>query len=84
MAQQGLPRMLIAGTQDAIDLVRAVLEKDVQLVPALSVEAAVRGLGPNIHLILCNVRFDDSRMFDFLDALGLDVGITLCESDQGL
>jgi len=21
---------------------------------------------------------------DFLDALGLDVGITLCESDQGL
>jgi hypothetical protein len=69
MAQQALPRVLVAGTHEAIELVRLVLAGEVTLVPALSVEAAVQRLDATTQLILCNVRFDDSRMFDFLGAL---------------
>ena len=69
MPQSGPPRVLAAGTQDAIDLVRRMLEGDAVVVPALSVEAAVQRLDPDISLILANIGFDDSRIFDFLAAL---------------
>ena len=69
MKQSALPRVLAAGTQDAIDLVRRLLDGDAAVVPALSVEAAVQRLDAGIALILANVGFDDSRIFDFLGAL---------------
>src|SRR5438874_907911 len=69
MAKQGLPRVLIAGTEEAIALVRRLVGSEVVPVAALSVEAAVQRLDAGIDLIVCNVRFDDSRMFDFLGAL---------------
>ena len=69
MPQSGLPKVLAAGTQDAIDLVRRALAGEATIVPALSVEAAVQRLDPDIALILANVGFDDSRIFDFLAAL---------------
>src|SRR3954468_19317891 len=69
MKQSALPRVLAAGTQDAIDLVRRLLDGDAIVVPALSVEAAVQRLDTGIALILANIGFDDSRIFDFLGAL---------------
>ena len=69
MAHSGLPRVLAAGTQDAIDLLRRLLDGDAEVVAALSVEAAVQRLDPDISLILANIGFDDSRIFDFLAAL---------------
>jgi hypothetical protein len=69
MAQPALPRVLVAGTQEAIDFVQAAAGAEVSVVPAQSVEAAVQRLDASIALIVANIRFDDSRIFDFLAAL---------------
>src|SRR5947208_618735 len=69
MKQSVPPRVLAAGTQDAIDLVRRLLEGDASIVPALSVEAAVQRLDSGIRLIPANLGFDHSRIFDFLGPL---------------
>ena len=63
------PRVLIAGTQQAIDALQAVLGRDFELLSATSIHEALYLLDPPVDLILCNVRFDDSRMFEFLHAL---------------
>ncbi len=63
------PRVLVAGTEVAIDLVGRALGGEATIVPARSVEAAVQRLDARIALILANVGFDDSRIFDFLGAL---------------
>ena len=62
-------RMLVAGTQEVMDVARAVFGAELELVPAYSVADALKALEGGIDLVLCNVRFDDSRMFDFLGAL---------------
>ncbi len=69
MSQSELPRVLVAGTPEAVALVEAVLGREATLVGAHSVEAAVQRLDERIALILAHVRFDDSRIFDFLAAL---------------
>ena len=61
-------RVLVAGTREAVDSAQAALGGEFELLTAYSVAEAlerVRG----IELVLCNVRFDDSRMFDLLGAL---------------
>jgi hypothetical protein len=63
-------RVLVAGTRIGIDLVREVLGGDAELVGAQSVTEALTEVDRGVELIICNVRFDDSRMFDFLGALG--------------
>jgi len=63
------PRVLIAGTQQAIDVLREALGRDFELLSATSIHEALYLLDPRVDLILCNVRFDDSRMFEFLHAL---------------
>lgn len=63
------PRVLIAGTQQAIETLRGVLGGDFDLASATSIHEALYLLEPRVDLILCNVRFDDSRMFEFLHAL---------------
>ena len=60
--------MLVAGTQDVIDAARAALGAEIELATAYSVTEALRQV-EDVELVLCNVRFDDSRMFDFLGAL---------------
>ena len=60
--------MLVAGTQDVIDAARAALGGELELATAYSVTEALRQV-EDVELVLCNVRFDDSRMFDFLGAL---------------
>src|SRR3954468_7108169 len=69
MAQAGLPRVLVAGTEEAIELVRRVAGGEIAVIPARSVEAAVQRLDSSIALIVANIGFDDSRIFDFLGAL---------------
>ena len=61
-------RVLVAGTQDVIDAARAALGGELELATAYSVTEALRQV-EDVELVLCNVRFDDSRMFDFLGAL---------------
>lgn len=61
--------MLVAGTQEVIDAARALLGGELELLPAHSVAEALKAVDSGIDLVLCNVRFDDSRMFDFLGAL---------------
>ena len=70
-------RVLVAGTQDVIDVARAALGDaartapggELELATACSVTEALREVEGGVELVLCNVRFDDSRMFDFLGAL---------------
>jgi hypothetical protein len=62
-------RVLVAGTQDAIDAARAALGEELELAAAYSVADALQQVEGGVELVLCNVRFDDSRMFDFLGAL---------------
>jgi hypothetical protein len=64
------PRVLVAGTRLGIDLVREVLAEDAELIGAQSVVEALAEVDRGVELIVCNIRFDDSRMFDFLGALG--------------
>ena len=61
--------MLVAGTQDVIDAARAALGGELELAAAYSVAEALKAVAGGVELVLCNVRFDDSRMFDFLGAL---------------
>jgi hypothetical protein len=63
------PRVLVAGTKQGIASVREVLYDDCELVGAQSVAEALAAVERGVDLIICNVRFDDSRMFDFLGAL---------------
>jgi hypothetical protein len=63
------PRLLVAGTQEVMDAARAVFGGELQLLSAYSVAEALRQVENGVDLVLCNVRFDDSRMFDFLGAL---------------
>jgi len=60
--------VLVAGTQDVIDAARAALGGELELATAYSVTEALRQV-EDVELVLCNVRFDDSRMFDFLGVL---------------
>jgi CheY-like chemotaxis protein len=67
--ERSRPRVLIAGTQQAIDILQEVLGGDFELLSATSINEALYLLEPQVDLVLCNVRFDDSRMFEFLHAL---------------
>jgi CheY-like chemotaxis protein len=64
-------RVLVAGTADAIDAVRKALQHDVaHVVAAHSVrEALERCAQEDFDVVACSVRFDESRMFEFLQAL---------------
>ena len=62
-------RVLVAGTQDVVDTAQALLGGAHDLVAAYSVAEALKEVTGGIDLVLCTVRFDDSRMFDFLGAL---------------
>jgi response regulator RpfG family c-di-GMP phosphodiesterase len=66
-----LPRILIAGTSAAIDNFTRALAPDALLIPAHSVHEALQLSEQDIDAVLCNVRFDESRMFEFLQGLNL-------------
>jgi CheY-like chemotaxis protein len=62
-------RVLVAGTLQAIEAIEQALGGEAQVVAARSTEEALRRIDGGVDLIVCNVRFDESRMFDFLQAL---------------
>jgi hypothetical protein len=62
------PRLLVAGTSPAIETVRHLFGAEAECIPARSLRDAIHGLAMRPDAILCNVRFDDSRMFDLLEA----------------
>lgn len=61
--------MLVAGTSDAINLVKRVLDGEAEIACATSLDDALARLEHPPQKIVCSVRFDESRMFDFLKAL---------------
>ena len=64
------PRVLVAGTADAVEAVRQALRDEAEVCPAYSVEDALASFASNHFVsVACNVRFDESRMFEFLQAL---------------
>jgi response regulator RpfG family c-di-GMP phosphodiesterase len=63
------PRVLVAGTELAIATCQRILDEEAQVVAARSVAQALERLEPAPDLIISSVRFDESRMFDFLQAL---------------
>ena len=62
------PRVLVAGTPSAIDTVRKLLGREVDYLPASSMEDALHGFEAHPDMIVCNVRFDESRMMNLLQA----------------
>ena len=63
------PRILVAGTLLAFDLCRRVIGEECDLLCAGSLREALGKLDDSISLVVCSVRFDESRMFEFLHAL---------------
>ena len=62
--------MLVAGTRGAIELLSDLLGDDAEVVSARSVREALERLGDGDYgTIACNVRFDESRMFEFLQGV---------------
>lgn len=63
------PRILVAGTPDAIETVDVLVGGDVRVIPVASIDDARRHLNRGVDLVICNLRFDESRVFEFLQAV---------------
>ena len=63
------PRLLVAGTQPAISTIQELLGEEVQCIPARCLEEAMLGIEAHPDGILCNVRFDESRMMELLSTV---------------
>jgi hypothetical protein len=63
-------RVLAAGTRPAVAEVRAAVADVAHVTAAFTMEEALCRVTTQIDVVACNVRFDQSRMFDFLHALG--------------
>jgi hypothetical protein len=63
------PRVLVAGSRLAIDTFTRLLGDRVRFVFAESFEEALAHLDDGLDLVVCTARFDESRMFDLLEAL---------------
>ena len=64
------PRILIAGTRESIETLSALLAGRAEIVTARSTAEALGHFdGGPFDTVACSVRFDESRMFDFLQAL---------------
>jgi CheY-like chemotaxis protein len=59
-------RILGADAEQGIRTLRAVLGESAELIPADSLNQAVRVLENPVDLIICGIQFDESRMFDLL------------------
>ena len=63
------PRVLIAGTEIAISTCERLIGDAADVIEARSLAQALERIDPTVSLIISSVRFDESRMFDFLTAL---------------
>ena len=64
------PRVLIAGSRRSADLLRSALSFDAEFLFAQTIDEALRHVEAKVCIVLCDVRFDESRMFNFLHELG--------------
>ncbi|MBV9191356.1 MAG: hypothetical protein JOZ85_12785 [Betaproteobacteria bacterium] len=62
------PKLLVAGTPIAIKTLKHLVGEEVDYLPARSMDAALHGLEEHPDMIVCNVRFDESRMLNLLQA----------------
>jgi hypothetical protein len=62
-------RVLIAGTEIAIATCERLIGEAADVVEARSLAEALERIDPTVTLIISSVRFDESRMFDFLTGL---------------
>ncbi len=64
----GKRKLLVAGTPSAIDKVQRLVGGEVDYLPAKSMDDALHGFEAHPDMIVCNVRFDESRMLNLLQA----------------
>ena len=64
--------VLVAGTADAVHTARQIIGEAFEYRCAYSLEEARAELGPNLELIVCNLRLGDARAIDFLKRLQED------------
>lgn len=62
------PKLLVAGTPMAIKTVQHLVGNGVDYLPARSMDDAMHGFDMHPDMIVCNVRFDESRMLNLLQA----------------
>ena len=62
------PKLLVAGTPMAIKTVQHLVGSEVDYLPAGSMDDALHGFEKHPDMIVCNVRFDESRMLNLLQA----------------
>jgi hypothetical protein len=59
----------VAGTREAVRAIGRIVGKDAEIISAYSTGEALKCVDARVDLIVCNVRFDESRMFDFLQVV---------------
>ena len=64
------PRVLITGSERSCGLLKSALSLDAEFLFAQTIDEALREVESHVCIVLCDVRFDESRMFNFLHALG--------------
>jgi CheY-like chemotaxis protein len=62
------PKLLVAGTSPAIQTLRQLFAAEADCIPAGSIDEALHGFEQHPDMIVCNVRFDESRMLNLLEA----------------
>ncbi|HEX6321207.1 MAG TPA: hypothetical protein VFZ84_20260 [Burkholderiales bacterium] len=80
------PRLLLAGTPSGLRVLCPLLDGEAELLTAETLPQATRLLGPDVDVILCTLRFDESRMFDFLRVAkrsAPDVAFVCCRATPG-
>ncbi len=63
-----LPKILLACTPVGHDIVQPAFAQRAELLSATTMAEALSLLNPDLDLIVCQMHFDDSRMFDLLRA----------------
>jgi len=59
-------RVIAADTRGGISTLAKILGGYVQLIPAVSLEQALKKIEDGADLVVCGIHFDQSRMFGFL------------------
>jgi hypothetical protein len=67
-------RVLLASTREGDPLVRRILGPlEVDVLSAFTHEEAIERIREGVDLVLCSLRFDESRMLDLLSEVGASV-----------
>ena len=78
------PRVLVACTGSAQEVLAQVLDGWTDWTPVYTLEAALRALEASPDLVVCTLRFDDSRMLDLVAEMAHRGGVPLLCCRVGL